>query len=273
MQTATPIAYPFADLALARRLERAEGRMSAACVAVRASAEPAVGAAWSEIGGAYALFDGRDSFLTQTFGLGVFEPAGPDVLEGIEAFFHARGAAVHHEVSPLAGDAPRRLAARGYRPVEATNVLYRPAAGPPTTTAPDLRVRLATPEEADVWAEVAAQGWADDPAAADFMRTYGRLLARADGVYCFLAEQDGRPVAAAALGLHARTALFAGASTIPEARGRGAQRALLEVRLRHAVAHGCDLAMLGALPGSASQRNAERHGFRIAYTRTKWSEG
>jgi len=25
-----------------------------------------------------------------------------------------------------------------------------------------------------------------------------------------------------------------------------------------------------ALPGSGSQRNAERHGFRIAYTRMKW---
>ena len=28
--------------------------------------------------------------------------------------------------------------------------------------------------------------------------------------------------------------------------------------------------MMGALPGSASQRNGERHGFRIAYTRIKW---
>jgi hypothetical protein len=27
---------------------------------------------------------------------------------------------------------------------------------------------------------------------------------------------------------------------------------------------------MGALPGSGSQRNAERHGFRIAYTRIKW---
>ena len=35
--------------------------------------------------------------------------------------------------------------------------------------------------------------------------------------------------------------------------------------------HGCDLATMGAEPGSASQRNAERSGFRIAYTRTKWS--
>jgi hypothetical protein len=28
--------------------------------------------------------------------------------------------------------------------------------------------------------------------------------------------------------------------------------------------------MICALPGSASQRNAEREGFRIAYTRLKW---
>ena len=28
--------------------------------------------------------------------------------------------------------------------------------------------------------------------------------------------------------------------------------------------------MMCAQPGSASQRNAERHGFRIAYTRMKW---
>jgi hypothetical protein len=27
---------------------------------------------------------------------------------------------------------------------------------------------------------------------------------------------------------------------------------------------------MGAAPGSASQRNAERQGFRIAYTRMKW---
>jgi hypothetical protein len=40
--------------------------------------------------------------------------------------------------------------------------------------------------------------------------------------------------------------------------------------LRYAAAHGCDIAMMGASPGSDSQRNAEREGFRIAYTRLKW---
>ena len=60
------------------------------------------------------------------------------------------------------------------------------------------------------------------------------------------------------------------ASTVPEGRKQGAQLALLDARLRYAAEHGCELAMMGALPGSASQRNAERQGFRIAYTRIKW---
>ena len=40
--------------------------------------------------------------------------------------------------------------------------------------------------------------------------------------------------------------------------------------MRYAFDHGCDLAMMVAEAGSNSQRNAERKGFRIAYTRTKW---
>jgi GNAT superfamily N-acetyltransferase len=65
-------------------------------------------------------------------------------------------------------------------------------------------------------------------------------------------------------------AVLAGASTVPAWRGRGAQGALLRARLAHAASIGCDLAMMGAAPGSASQRNGERAGFRIAYTRIKW---
>ena len=45
-------------------------------------------------------------------------------------------------------------------------------------------------------------------------------------------------------------ALFAGAATIPELRRRGLQTALLHERMRYAFEHGCDLAMVGAAPGS-----------------------
>lgn len=54
------------------------------------------------------------------------------------------------------------------------------------------------------------------------------------------------------------------------ATGSLAQTALLRARLRYAADRGCTVATVGALPGSQSQRNAEKQGFRVAYTRTKW---
>jgi len=89
----------------------------------------------------------------------------------------------------------------------------------------------------------------------------------------FLAELNGQPIATGALTIAGDVALLAGASTVPSARRQGAQNALLEERLQYAAAHGCTVAMMVTLPGSGSQRNSERHGFRIAYTRTKWGTG
>jgi GNAT superfamily N-acetyltransferase len=90
---------------------------------------------------------------------------------------------------------------------------------------------------------------------------------------CFLAEFDGQPGAAGALYIHEGVALFAGSATVPSLRRRGLQAALLTERMRYAFDQGCDLAMMVAEAGSSSQRNAERKGFRIAYTRIKWRLG
>jgi GNAT superfamily N-acetyltransferase len=116
-----------------------------------------------------------------------------------------------------------------------------------------------------------AAAWSHEhPEFEEFLKdAMGVGSAREDTV-CFLAEAGGQPAAAAALCLHEGVALFAGATTVFEYRRRGLQGALLEARMRYAQAQGCDLAIIVSETGSASQRNAERHGFRIAYTRTKW---
>lgn len=263
----------FADLDLARRLERCEAKANAAFVDARARLSPEIGAEWMERAGAYAMFDGAGSPLTQTFGLGVFETPSNDDLEVLERFFIDRGAEVFHEVSPLAGmETLQLLSSRGYRPVEMSSVLFQPIVAPPER-ASEVTTRIASSDEVELWAQVAAEGWSEYPDAAAFMLEMGRVAASSAGTTAFFAELEGRPVATGALGMHDGVAILAGASTIPSARNRGAQRALLEARLRHAAHHGCDLAMMAALPGSTSQRNAERRGFRIAYTRTKWTTG
>ena len=269
--------YTFSDIALARRLERAEGRSNADFVEARASAQPESGAQWIEVAGAYAMFDGVDSPLTQTFGLGIFQPLTLDDLERIETFFNERGAPIFHEVSPLAHPSVVSLLNdRRYQPFEFTSVMSRPidpAVRVNASANPRLHIRVVNRDEQseqDLWARTAASGWGETPELREFMLSLARVGARSANAVSFFAELEGIPIATAGLSIQQGVALLAGASTVPAARKQGAQLALLEHRLRYAAERGCDIAMMGALPGSASQRNAERQGFRIAYTRIKW---
>lgn len=263
--------FPLADRVLAQRLERAEAESNRRFVEARARVAPESQAVWMTDGGAYAMFDGVESPLTQTFGLGMFEPVTDAQVERIEAFFDERGAATFHEVSPLADpSALAVLIGRGYAPFEFTNVLYQPVSGSVPPISPGFQVRLAEASEQEAWARASAAGWSEFPELEAFMLGFGRVAAACQGALPFVAEIDGRIVATASMVVHDGVAVLAGASTIPAARGRGAQSALLSARLRMAVSRGCDVAAMGAQPGSGSQRNAERNGFRIAYTRLKW---
>ena len=261
----------FSDVTLARRLERAEATAAAKFIEARARTSPQSDAAWIEVAGAYAMFDGKESPLTQTFGLGIFAEPSAEDLERLEAFFQRRGAQVCHEVSPLAGvELAATLVARGYRPIEFTSVMHRSVEATPPDVEAAITTRIVKSGEESLWSRLSAEGWGDNPELRDFLLDLGIVVAAAEGSIAFLAELNGRPVATGGLRCDDGVALFAGASTIPEARNQGAQRALLDARMRHAAEAGCDLAMMCAAPGSASQRNAERQGFLVAYTRIKW---
>jgi hypothetical protein len=262
----------FSDLALSRRLERAEGRACVQFADARRNLFPESGAEWMESGGAVAVFDGVDSPITQTFGLGIFEELSPATLDVIERFFLDRGAPVFHEVSPLAGVAALDLlCARQYRPIEISNVMYRAVEKPAVEDDRRITVRVTGPEEAQLWADISVRGWTHEhPELRDFLLDISAVLSARQGSLCFLGEFDGQAAAAGALFIHEGVALFAGAATIPEMRRRGLQAALLRERMRFAFERRCDLAVMVAEAGSNSQRNAERRGFRVAYTRTKW---
>jgi hypothetical protein len=265
----------YSDLALSQKLERTEGRANADFVASRARIRPESGVEWIEVAGAYAMFDGAESPLTQTFGLGVFEEITGAHLDEIEVFFRKHEAPVFHEVSPLAGlSLIPLLSDRGYRPVELTNVMFRelePGEFAKDPAHSEVTARPIREGEQELWARTSAAGWsAEAPGPDDFMYNFGLIGANCDGARPFIGELEGKAISTGALYVYDDVALLAGASTIPAGRNRGAQNALLDGRLRHASEQGCTLAIMGALPGSQSQRNAEKNGFRIAYTRTKW---
>lgn len=265
----------FSDRNLSQKLERAEACANAAFVEARAEFSPESGAQWIEIAGAYAMFDGIESPLTQTFGLGVFDEITHAELDRIEAFFKVRGAPVFHEVSPLADPSLTALLnERGYQPIEMTSVLYQSLERDRELNLSlnsNIKTRIAAADEAEIWARTSAAGWATEAEGlADFMFNFGRISAKTKGGFPFLAELEGKPISAGMLFIYDDAAILAGASTVPEGRRKGAQNALLDARLKFAAEKGCKIAMMGALPGSQSQKNAEKNNFRIAYTRTKW---
>jgi hypothetical protein len=265
----------FADRTLSQKLERTEARANVDFVNTRAAIDPASGSAWIESGGAYAMFDGVESPLTQTFGLGVFEETTSDHLDEIEAFFRERNAPVFHEVSPMADPSlMEMLSNRGYRPIELTSVMYRELGEQIDELKPRnplLTTRIIATEEIDLWAKTSADGWATEhEGLAEFMFNFGRISAQCSGAFPYLAEFDGRAISTGMLYVYEDVCMLAGASTVPGGRNQGAQNALLEARLAHAAGFGCSLAVMGSTPGSQSQKNAQKNGFHIAYTRVKW---
>jgi hypothetical protein len=264
----------FSNIELSRRLESAEGNACARFIEARKAAFPHCGSCWIEVPGVMAMHDGPSSPSTQTFGLGLFQSVSAEDAIAIEKFFADRGSPVLHEVSPLAGvPLLSMLVDRGYAPVEQTSVMYRPTISALDSTARrNEKIQVQRIGEADLgtWAKTTAEGWSDIADLSSLFVDIGRVRAYTKDAFTFLAELNGQPIAAASMNVHGGVALMAGACTIPAARKQGAQLALLECRLAFAAAQGCDLAMMGAEPGSRSQRNAERNGFRIAYTRTKW---
>lgn len=265
----------FSDKTLSQTLERAEARANADFVETRARLVPETGAAWIEVGGAYAMFDGVESPCTQTFGIGMFDEITDADIEQLENFFIERGAPVFHEVSPMAdGSLMPLLNDRGYQPIELTNVMFREV-GPGHAIAmrndPLITTRVMAPGEVDLWARTSAAGWATEhESLAEYMFNFGQISAQCAGSYPYLAELDGAAIATGMMFAHGEVAMLAGASTIPDGRSQGAQNALLHARLVHAAELGCTLAVMGASPGSQSQKNAQKNGFSIAYTRTKW---
>jgi GNAT superfamily N-acetyltransferase len=239
----------FADAALARRIELAEARNAS-------EAGESI-----EIAGGYASFAGVGSPLTHAIGLGLNGPITSAEFARLEAFYHSHGSPVNLDLYPHADWSMFDfVAARGYRIVECNNVLIGPAIG-----GPDARVRIADDREA--WSQTVIEGFFPHSGFSEPELDVCRRLVKLDNATAWLATVDGNPAAGAAMNIRGKLALLFADSTLQKYRGHGLHLALIRARLKHAADHGCDLATASTAPGSTSQHNYERAGFRVVYTK------
>jgi GNAT superfamily N-acetyltransferase len=262
----------FIDFKFARRLEMAEAFAARACAEAARQLHPKLEVAIEEIAGGIAVFTGIGSPITQAVGVGMNGPVSDEELDRLEKFYASRGAPVALELCPLVDPSLyETLAKRGYQLREVSNVLFRNLAAGESFAEPGegLVTRPALPEEESLWALTVAQGFAGHfPVTQSILDVMVGFFHRADAC-CFLAFVGKEVAGGAVASAHEGVGGLFGASTLPAFRRRGVQGALLAARLAWACDHGCTVAVSIALPGSASQRNIERFGFRVAYTRTK----
>jgi GNAT superfamily N-acetyltransferase len=260
----------FVDIELARRLETA----AHSGLAQEEFEETGKnGNAKISVGGGIATFRGVGSPVTQAEGLGLNGPVSDEEFDRLEDFFRSRGSAVVLEVCPMADTRfIEALGKRGYRVVEFSNVLIREIYPHEKFPAPDphLTIRPAEASESRVYAETVARGFADHFEVTEEIIGTIQGFFSGPGVHSYLAIVDGKPAGGGTLTLRQGVAGLFGTSVLPGYRKRGIQTAVIFLRLEVARKAGCDLAMSITQPSSGSQRNLERQGFRVVYTRTKF---
>jgi len=258
----------FASFALAARIERADALNAVESAQAQARVRPESGAATLAIGTGFAPFAGVGSPISQARSLGMGAEFDIAQLDAVEQFYRDRGcASVNIDVCPLAHPGLcEALGRRGYRIIEYNNALAR-RLGRSDAWPKDGRIRQCRPDDIDVWARTVVAGFFDKSEPTVEEVDLGSMLFGMEGAAAFIAALDGGPAGGAGMSIRSDLAFFFGDATLPAHRGRGLQRALIEARLAHAVSTGCDLAVATTLPGTISQRNYERCGFQVLYTK------
>jgi hypothetical protein len=252
---------PFVDHALVQRIF-AHGKAMARATARAAQTLGIAQDGHLDLGDAFAIFMGEGSPITQAYGR-----FGTANLEAIDRFYAGRASQWEAIVTPFDGpeagqaifDAGGRI--KGWE----STLVHSLDEVPSVALPPGGTLEVATGAEAGVWCETVLDGFMDGADAPPVLRAVVETAVATEGLRPYLARIDDEPAAGAALFVHGGVAFLGCASTRSRFRRRGLQSALIARRLRDARGE-AELAWIGTDPGSGSQRNAERAGFRLAYT-------
>lgn len=272
----------FTTATLASRIERAECSMLTELAAAAAERHPERVVVQS-VGEGLAVYMGAGSPSNKLAGLGFGPPPADAELDAAEHAFASRGAPLQAEVASLADPSVlRTLSRRGYELIGFENVLGLPLGRDAAESVHDPAIEIARAARDDQastrdWLDAVVSGFLhpdtydgppshESPDRDAMERVLGDTFAAAS-FERYLARIDGVVAGGASLRLDNGIAQLAGAATVPAARRKGVQTALLRYRLRESARRGCDIAAVTTSPGSRSTENVQRFGFAILYVR------
>ena len=217
------------------------------------------------------IFAGLGSPIGRATALGLDREFTPEDLDQVEHFYRSRHAPVQVDLCPLHDPAVFEMCKqRGYAIAELNNVLYRRLNTSENFPNPPggVAIRAGRMDEARALGAIVERAFFPE-GVPEAYRDLLTPLYQMEGSVTFAASIKGTPVACGAGLVIPNHRIFAvcGAGTAVEFRRRGLQTALLHARLAAAAQAGCEYAVVVTQGGSASQRNCERLGFRVAYSK------
>jgi hypothetical protein len=270
--------FVFLTAADARRIEAAEEYGALRYAQAMRPSHPEWGTEWEQFGGGHLVFVAKNALVGRAHGLGFAGPVTPKDIEHVEKFYFDRESDAQVDVSPYADPSLfQSLNQRGFQVEEFNQTLGRwirletslaPAERRNPAVLPGLEIRPLQTDEAGKWSALLARVFFGEEQAPQFHHVF-QPWATPEHPLSLAAFADGQMVAAAGgiIVPEHRMAGFFGAGTLPEFRRRGIQQAFMRRRLEIVQQAGCDLAVTLTMPGTTSQRNVERAGFRTAYTK------
>ena len=245
------------------------------CQSATAAGIAASGLGSRPFGAAIALWMSKvdDVVFNRVIGLGLDGPPDTKVIEEIVSTYErAMVPRFLVQLAPLVTLGPTLDAVTGLGFARLDNWvrLVRDVASPgPVPT--HLRVEVIEPDRAGLFAATVCAGFGMGQEIAPLVEGVVGL----GGWHCYLAYDGDRPVASAVMVVDNRIAWLGFASTLPEARGRGAQSSLIARRILDARTAGCEFCCAetdAQTPErqAPSYRNVMRAGFEVGYLRPNY---
>ncbi len=254
-----PVSHSLITPELAAAIEKANADL------LRSLADHAGGRTWSK-GDSCAAYVSPGSPLNQC----VAADLTPACLDEIKAFYADCGSGFEFGVTAFTSQEMfDELAGRGWPIIEREQVMVLDLEdGWPHYPDPaGVELRLVQGDDADKVADAMVDGFFGPSDGPPGMTELVQMSAQADGYALMGAFEADQAAGGANVAWSGEIGWLRGGSVREPFRHRGIHKALQSRRLEILKEKGCQIAIMGALPGSTSQLNAQKLGFQIAYTR------